>query len=193
MSADLQQQPRTVGRRCVVCSHPDRARIEADLATGEYSIRGIARQHAVSPESMRRHVRGHVAPQVREAMEAVTGTPALGIAARLLDIADAARDIRREADESNDARLALAAGKAEEQTLAILADRLGIVRADALANLHDADDLTGAVLLTVQTDLNAAEAFASAFEQMGRTAWAANVRDRARRIHDSPPRLETTA
>lgn len=185
MSTDVQQQPRPLGRRCVVCSHPDRARIEQHLSTGEYSIRGIARQYEIAPESMRRHVRGHVAPQVREAMEAVTGTPALSIAARLLDIADAARDIRREADESDNARLALAAGRAEEQTLATIADRLGITRADALANVHDADDLTGGVLLAVQSRPEVAEAIAEAFDQMGRTAWAANIRARARKIQET--------
>jgi hypothetical protein len=177
-----------LGRPCTVCRHPDRALIEYELSSGEHSMRGIARRHELAPENIRRHVRGHVAESVRTAMIATAGTPALTIAARLFDVADAARDSRLAAEESGDTKLALAAGLAEARTLATIADRLGVTEADVAANVHDAADVMR-IITTVVNDHGAdvTAAVIDSLERRNRTDWA----DRIRQLAGTNPETNT--
>ena len=85
------------GRDCGTCRHPARVAIEQALASGRYSIRGVSRHFAIDPESLRRHVRNHLDPEVRDALRAVPGVSALSVADRLLGIADMAHEIRVDA------------------------------------------------------------------------------------------------
>jgi hypothetical protein len=179
---------RRSGRRCTVCAHADRAKIETALSSGEFSIRGIARQWGLAPENMRRHVRGHLAPDLREQMESVQGLSALSIADRLLNIADAARDIRLQADDAGDDRLALAAGRAEEATLTTIAERLGVTTADAMGDLRDAHDLLSAFRFLSREQPAVAHQVADALEQRGRAVWATSIRDGAQKIHNQHSR-----
>jgi len=58
-----------MGRRCVVCGHPEREEIERRLAGGE-SYRNIAQRFGLSIYSLHRHMRAHLSPAVRAALEA---------------------------------------------------------------------------------------------------------------------------
>lgn len=59
-------------RQCTVCSHPDRAAIDAALVEG-HSDRAVARQHGLFKDAVGRHRAAHVSPalvRVQERREA---------------------------------------------------------------------------------------------------------------------------
>jgi len=49
-----------VSRKCAACAHPDRSAIDANLAEGGRSIRGIAQTFVLSEHSLARHRRNHL-------------------------------------------------------------------------------------------------------------------------------------
>lgn len=49
-----------MSRKCAACAHPDRSAIDANLAEGGRSIRGIAQKYLVSEDSLSRHRRNHL-------------------------------------------------------------------------------------------------------------------------------------
>ena len=163
------------GRRCVLCSHPERARIEAELASGTISIRGIVGRHGLAPESVRRHLTTHVAASVQQAMGGVVGAPALTVAARLLDVADSAREARAAAEAAGNLKLALSAGQAEARVLSVLLplDALGEDIATSITEAHDA--LT-AMATTVRAHPEVGETIAAVLEGRGRAEWAERIR-----------------
>lgn len=185
MSQQLTPVTARPGRRCVLCSHPDRARIEADLTAGTSSIRGIARQHGLAPESVRRHVRDHLSAAAQTALAEVTGAPGLTIASRLLEVADSARDTRAAAEANGDHKLALSAGHAEARVLAALMplDDLG---ADIAESIQDATDALSVLATTVRSHPEVAAVIIAVLESRGRNQWA----ERIRHLADTEPRIE---
>lgn len=49
-----------MARRCGVCAHPDRSAIDAILAEGGASLRGIAQKFVLSEDSLSRHRKNHL-------------------------------------------------------------------------------------------------------------------------------------
>lgn len=175
MSTTPNRSPSRGGRRCVACTHPDRAEIEAALTAGSSSIRGVAGRYGLAPESVRRHVRTHLTTAAQAALVSVDGTPGLTIAARLLDVADHARDTRAAAELRNEFKLALAAGQAEARVLGILAplDTL----AEAIAEeLTDAGDALQILATAAVASPETAPAIIAVMIQRGRPEWAERVR-----------------
>lgn len=175
---EIATTPARPGRRCVLCSHHDRAVIEAELASGQISIRGVAGRHGLAPESVRRHVRDHLSATAQAALGGVQGAPALTVAARLLDVADSARETRAAAERSGDHKLALSAGHAEARVLSVLLplDALG---ADIADTIREAGDALAAMGTTVREHPEVAEVIASVLEGRGRTEWAERIRQLA--------------
>lgn len=132
----------------------------------------------LAPESVRRHVRGHLATPLRDEILGSAGT-SLEWGARLMDIADAARDVRIDADRSGDARTALAAGKAEAVVIGQIVDRLGIVRSDVAENVRDALDLLGAIRAVAPQHPETLRTLADGLDARGRSAWARAYREAA--------------
>ncbi len=58
-----------MSRRCQVCSHPDVRDIDALLAEGGRSIRGISRTYALSEDSLQRHRKRHLPAAVSRGAE----------------------------------------------------------------------------------------------------------------------------
>lgn len=175
MSAKTAIETARRGRPCSVCRHPDRAQLESQLSTGEHSLRAIARQYDLAPENVRRHVRGHVAPEVRQAMIAVAGTPALSIAARLLDVADSARDARLAAEEAGDDRLAALMGQSEARTLDSLV-RMGVTSADVASSIHDAHAVMQVFGTVAREHPEVVDAMVDVLDRRNQTAWADQIK-----------------
>lgn len=184
MSTSAIAVPARVGRRCGLCSHPDRALIESELSSGEYSMRAISRRHDLVSESVRRHVRAHVAPDVRAAMQQVAGTPALSIASRVLDIADSARDARLAAEEDGDTKLAAAMGAAEARAMSTLV-AMGITTADIAASIHDAEAVLSVFGTLVRDHPEVVEAMVDVLERRNQTAWAEQIRQIAKPFQET--------
>lgn len=163
------------GRRCVLCSHPERARIEFDLTSGSSSIRGVAGQHGLAPESVRRHVHNHLSAAAQAALTGVEGAPGLTLAGRLLDVADHARDARAAADAKGDTKTALTAGQAEARVLTALAP-LDTLAPDIAAEIEDAGHALVILATTVRERRDVADVIVEVMERRGRHDWAAMIR-----------------
>jgi hypothetical protein len=161
MSIELQHRP--LGRPCVVCNMSDRPAIEAELASGAGSIRGIAGRFGVAPESLRRHVRAHLDPAIQEAMAALNGVPALDLLVRLLDLASDAHDFRIHLEETGNDRLVSQAFRAEAATIGYLADRLGVAKLPT----HDLDRFMRESLTEAMGVLRVVVHMASDFPKVG--------------------------
>lgn len=112
----------------------------------------------------------------RAALAEVPGSPGLTVAARLLDVADHARDTRAAAEVKGDHKLALSAGQAEARVLAILAplDGLGVDVSNAITDATDALSVIGT---TVRDRPEVAAAIIAVLEARGRRDWADGIRE----------------
>lgn len=170
---------RRTGRPCLVCNHGERDGIERDLLLGG-TFRGVARHWGLSSDAVRRHVHGHLQGALQEDILTATGSAGLDLAARVLEIAESARDVRL--DSEADARTAIAAGRAELDALSVLSDRLGIRKADISDSVQDASDLVQAVATVARDNPEVLDLLALGLEARGRTGWAWSYREAAKRI-----------
>jgi hypothetical protein len=95
-------------RTCTICTHPQRAAIEAALVVGT-SYRVIARQFGVGHDSVQRHADEHVKQQVAEQKEARDAAQALDVVQQLKTINWAALTVLKAARESGEHELVLKA------------------------------------------------------------------------------------
>ena len=108
-------------------------------------------------------------------MSEVTGSPALTVASRLLDVADSARDTRAAAEAAGDHKLALNAGFAEARILQPLLplDALG---ADIAESIQDAYDALSVLGTAVREHPEVAAAIIDVLERRNKTEWADRMR-----------------
>ncbi len=62
-----------MSRKCAACTHPDSADINAQLAEGGTSIRGLSRKFLLSEDSLQRHKKRHLPQAVAQAAEVKAG------------------------------------------------------------------------------------------------------------------------
>ena len=165
-----------------MCHHGEREGIERDLLMGG-TFRGVARHWGLSSDAVRRHVGGHLQGALQEEILTATGSVGLDLASRVLEIAESARDVRL--DSEADSRTAIAAGRAELDALAVLADRLGIRQADISDSVQDASDLVTAVATVAPANPEVLDLLALGLEARGRTGWAWSYRETAKQIRAS--------
>lgn len=113
---------------------------------GGTSLSRISRDFGIRPDAIRRHMSAHVAPAMRESLRDAEGLAASAIAARVLAIADDARDTRETSAEVSPA-VALRAGDAELKALSYLADRLSVQSDDLVLELENASAFARAVVV----------------------------------------------
>jgi hypothetical protein len=129
----------TPGRPCAVCSLQPSRRTEVDgLIERGIAISVVSTQTGISKASLYRHSNNH-GSTVSDEIEAVTyaGTPT-AMLARLDEISNDLRTVRRAAVAAGNALAATRAADAETRSLVAMADRLGVEDtdlADALAQL----------------------------------------------------------
>ena len=97
------------GRTCAVCSHPDRAAIDAALVEGQQSERAIARQWRVSRTALQRHRGAHLPAHLAKAKAAVDVAHADTLLTQLVDLQEKASGILTKAEQDGELRTALAA------------------------------------------------------------------------------------
>jgi hypothetical protein len=134
------------GRPCTICANEHRANIET-AAVGGTSFSRISRDFGVRPDAIRRHMSSHAAPAMRDALRDPDGLAASAIAARVLAIADDARDAREACADTSPA-IALRAGDAELKALSYLADRLSVKSDDLVLEAENASAFARAVVAT---------------------------------------------
>lgn len=146
--------------------------MEAVLLTGTMSVRALAREFDVSRDALRRHVARHVDLADRERMAGVSGAAPTDIVLSLLDVAQYAHDVRDDADRRDDTKTALAANRQLGQAIDTLASRVGLTRAEILAEFDDAQAVMEAVARASRDTPALAERLAVALREQGDTGLA---------------------
>lgn len=97
-----------MSRQCTVCTHPERAAIDA-ASVGGASLRDIARQFHVSKDAIARHAAGHIPAALAKSQEAREEAQALNVVRQLKAINGAAVAILADARKARDHDTALKA------------------------------------------------------------------------------------
>lgn len=176
------------GRRCSICAHPSRAVLEAAVLGSDEqavsplpSLPQIAAQYGVGVASVRRHLRNHAAPAVREALEPREGADAATVVGRALAVANAVRSIRAAALLDGDRRDVIRAADAEVRALALLGARLGVNAESTARDLAEAHRLAQAVRDVARADPAVGDALARGLEARGANELADALRTQYQR------------
>lgn len=112
-----------MSRKCTICTHPQRAEIDRELAEGR-SIRDIARRYSVSRPSLHRH-RTHVQDAVQRAVEAKAVQVGVSVLDRIRELNREARALLEEARSKGRYAAAVQAIGAATRLLELEAKLLG--------------------------------------------------------------------
>ncbi|MFI8632149.1 hypothetical protein ACIGEP_06115 [Microbacterium sp. NPDC077663] len=168
--------------RCRICTHPDRASIELDIAEGVRSARALGREHGVGRDSIRRHWERHVALRAQAAVFLGAAPARAGdLLTRLVDVADHLAEIRADADEAGDSKTALGADRALVTAIERLRVGMGLGEADVARDYNDLDALAAAVEAQTRSFPDLGVVVAEGLEEAGHLALARTVRDFAER------------
>jgi hypothetical protein len=121
-------------RTCTICSHAERAAIEAAIVAGT-SNRVISRQFHVSHDAVRRHKADHLPARLAEAHEAREVSQADELLKQVRALQASALRILIRAEREDDRRSALAAIREARSNLELLAKLLGELSAAPQVNI----------------------------------------------------------
>lgn len=107
-------------RVCTVCSLPALAEVDAAIAEGRGSMRGIARQHRVSPDALERHAKAHLPAAIVKAHEVAEETRADSLLEKTQRLEEDARRLLAKAEADGDFRAAIAAVKTALDVVTLL-------------------------------------------------------------------------
>lgn len=123
-----------MSRVCTVCSHPDRAAIDAALVVGT-PYRSIAKQFGASPQAVLRHKQDHVPERLAQAHQAGEVADADNLLRQVRGLQAKAVAILLRAERDGDLRTALAAIREARGCLELLAKLLGELDERPVVNL----------------------------------------------------------
>jgi len=159
------------GRPCRICSSSDRQAIELALVTNT-AVSSISNRFGLSVSGVNRHVKAHMAPELRETFRASQRLNARDLIARVAEIANDALSTRKAALVAGQDVAALKAGDAELRALSVLTNRFGIDDLLVLDQLTEAQNLARAVGSLASTHPDAVRTLAAALELNGATEMA---------------------
>jgi hypothetical protein len=132
------------GRTCSVCTSQHRTAIERAVIVG-VSYRAIASEYGVSESSISRHWLNHRQPDlVSIPMDYAEDAPS-DLLARVMSIADDARNLRVNAQLSGNPVSSVRAMDAELKAIAFAADKLGVGSSTLLKNYENLGSVVMAV------------------------------------------------
>lgn len=179
MGTSQQTAPARRGRRCECCALDPgrRSQLEQQLLAG-HSISRIARHPEMpSRDSIRRHVAGgHLPAALAEKVAAMHGLDTTALAARVVDIAQRAREVGLEALEAGDRRGVLQAGDAELRALSALGSA-GINSEADVWMQHGTATMTRAVYAVAKDHPEVAQLIAADLQQRDRDDLADDLLD----------------
>ena len=98
------------GRKCKICQHKDRTKIDLDIASENGSLRAISDRYDVPIGSLKRHKEsGHVAKKIAKSAAAKEEKEATSFLEMVTDLRDRAEDLYKTAKEDKDVRAACGA------------------------------------------------------------------------------------
>lgn len=114
-----------MARPCTICTHPQRAELDAALAIGTESNRALAAKYGVTERSLRRHAESHLPAQLVKAQEAREVAQADDLLAQVQGLQGRTLAILKTAEEQADLRTALAAIREARGNLELLGKLAG--------------------------------------------------------------------
>ena len=121
-------------RRCTICTHKSRAKIDQALVERR-SFRDIAGQHGVSKSALVRHHDDHLPAALVKAQEASEAAQADALLAQVVDLRDKALDVLDTAQGSADLRVALGAIREARGCVELLAKLAGQLKDAPTVNI----------------------------------------------------------
>ena len=110
-----------MARKCSVCSHKDRNKIDSALTARSDSIETISKQYSVSVSALNRHMAsGHLSQKVAKAVEAKQVTEADTLLNQVRSLSNRALSILSRAEGTGDLRTACSAIREVRGTLELL-------------------------------------------------------------------------
>ena len=124
-----------MSRVCTVCTHPDRARLDAAVVGEHGSIRSIAKQAGVSDSALLRHSNNCLPARLVKGKEAQDEAQALDVVKQLRAINGAALEILRNARQRKDDDTALKAIARVEKQIELQARLLQLISDGPTVNI----------------------------------------------------------
>lgn len=121
-------------RVCTICSHPDRAAIDAALVAGE-SFRGISRRFAVSEDALARHRRNHLPAKLAKAQQAQQVAQADDLLAEMQRLQRITMGVLARAVNANSLNVAVGAIREARNNLALLGELAGELQSAPVVNV----------------------------------------------------------
>jgi hypothetical protein len=122
-----------VPRRCTICTHPERAALDAALVAGT-PLRKIAQRFRASPTALHRH-QAHLPPLLAHAAAAATASRADRLLAQLDALAQEAQALAAAAARGGDYRTALLGVRERVRIVELLAKLRGTLDARPQVNV----------------------------------------------------------
>ena len=158
-----------MARACTICSHPDRAAIDAALVGGGV-LAAIAAKYRVSPDAMERHNAAHLPRALVRAQAAQEVAHADDLLAQVRSLQDRALAILGTAEQAGDLKVALGAIREARGNLELLAKLLGELDDRPVTNVLIAPEWLGmraALLGALAPYPEASVAVATALARLG--------------------------
>lgn len=131
----MEEEKDTMSRICTICSHPERAQIEASVVAG-MSNRLIASQFNVGYKSIERHSSEHIAQAIQRSAAAKEEVQSLNVVRQLQVINNISLAILREARDAKDSMLVLHAVDRVSKQLELQAKLLGDINDSPQINIR---------------------------------------------------------
>lgn len=127
-------------RLCSICTHSDRSKIDAALASGSSSNRRIAAQYGVSEQAVRRHYREHVPASLAQAVKAAEVAEAGTLLKQVEELKNWSLRLLARAEEAGDLRTALQGIREARACIELLAEVEGKIDRGTTINLSMSAD-----------------------------------------------------
>jgi len=120
-----------MARKCTVCNHPDRNKIDFALTERSDSIETISNKYSVSISALNRHIRNkHILQKAAKAVQVKEQKEAGTLFDRVKDLEDRALDILDKAEKSGTIKDMCAAIREVRETVKMLATLTGEMKGD---------------------------------------------------------------
>jgi hypothetical protein len=152
-------------RRCSVCDHPERQKVDEALVTGA-PYRSIAKRFALSDSAMYRHKAEHLPARLAKAREAAEVAQADDLLAQVRDLQDRALAILDRAERAGEFRTALSAIREARGNLELLAKLLGDLDERPQVNVLIAQEAQTTIIAALAPYPDARQAVADALGEL---------------------------
>ena len=121
-------------RRCTICTHKSRSKIDQDLVERQ-PFRNIAAQFGVSTSALIRHFDDHLPAALVKAQQATEAAQADALLAQVVDLRDKALGVLNKAEASDDLRTAVSAIREARGCVELLAKLAGQLKDAPTVNI----------------------------------------------------------